>query len=163
MTYEVKQDLSEQDAEVERKLDFVVQFLNILQDKLHLLSDVDKRELLEKLEALFLGSQGRGTGPIDNEAILALFHEQRRQAFVEQVRRVLGPSFKEMSQRQLDLLDAGVSELYRLNRSVSNEELLGQLELVTQFVSPQGQELLQKAYWDLRLQKAEADVSPDLT
>jgi hypothetical protein len=85
--------------------------------------------------------------------------QQRRQAFVEQVRRVIGPSLKDLSQRQKDLLDAGVSDLYRLNRQVSDEELLGELELVTDFVSPQGQERLQKAYWDLRLNNSETEAS----
>ena len=85
--------------------------------------------------------------------------QQRRQAFVEQVRRVIGPSLKDLSQRQKDLLDAGVSDLYRLNRQVSDEELLGELELVTDFVSPQGQERLQKAYWDLRLNNLETEAS----
>ena len=86
--------------------------------------------------------------------------QQRRQAFVEQVRRVIGPNLKDLSQRQKDLLDAGVSDLYRLNRQVSDEELLGELELVTDFVSPQGQEKLQKAYWDLRLNNSKTVASP---
>ena len=86
--------------------------------------------------------------------------QQRRQAFVEQVRRVIGPRLKELSQRQEDLLDAAVSDLFRENRPVSDEELLGQLELVTEFVSPQGQEKLQKAYWDLRLSNSETEGSP---
>ena len=85
--------------------------------------------------------------------------QQRRQAFVEQVRRVIGPSLKDLSQRQKDLLDAGVSDLYRLNRPVSDEELLGELELITDFVSPRGQEEVQKAYWDLRLNSSETGVS----
>jgi hypothetical protein len=42
---------------------------------------------------------------------------------------------------------------------VADEELLGELELVTDFVSPQGQEKLQKAYWDLRLSNSETEAS----
>lgn len=87
--------------------------------------------------------------------------QQRRQAFVEQVRRVLGPSLKDLSQRQEDLLDAGVSDLFRRNRPVSDEELLGQLELVTQFVSPLGQENLQRAYWDFRRANSRTEESPE--
>jgi len=86
--------------------------------------------------------------------------QQRRQAFVEQVRQVIGPRLKELSQRQEDLLDAAVSDLFRENRPVSDEEILGQLELVTDFVSPLGQEKLQKAYWDLRLNNSETEASP---
>ena len=85
--------------------------------------------------------------------------QPRRQAFVEQVRRVIGPHLKGLSQRQKDLLDAAVSDLYRLKRPVSDEELLGELELVTDFVSPRGQESLQKAYWDLRLNNSETEAS----
>ncbi len=157
MTKGVDKNWLVQDPEVERRLDFVAQFMGLLGDKLYLLPDEDKRELLEKLETLFFGCQRRGTGDIDNEAILAVFEEQRRQAFVEQVRRVLGPILKDLSDRQKDLLEAGVSELFRRNRLVSDEELLGALELVTEFVSPLGQERLQKAYRDFRLQSAEAE------
>ncbi len=149
MTEGVDQNRSAQDPEVERKLDFVVQFMDVLKGKLHLLPDEDKRELLEKLETLFRGCQGLDTEAIDDEAILTLFQEQRRHAFVEQLRRVLGPSFKVMSQRQMDLLDASVSGLFRQNRLVSDEELLGELELVIDFISPLAQETLQKAHWDL--------------
>ncbi len=85
--------------------------------------------------------------------------QQRRQAFVEQVRRAIGPSLKDLSQRQKDLLDAAVSDLYRQNRPVTDEELLGQLELVTDFVSPRGQEKLQQAYWDLRLNNSKTEAS----
>lgn len=85
--------------------------------------------------------------------------QQRRQAFVAQVRQVIGPRLKDLSQRQKDLLDAGVSDLFRQNRRVTDEELLGELELVTDFVSPQGQEKLQKAYWDLRLSNSETEAS----
>ena len=85
--------------------------------------------------------------------------QQRRQAFVGQVRQVIGPRLKELSQRQEDLLDAAVSDLFRENRPVSDEEILGQLELVTDFVSPLGQEKLQKAYWDLRLNNSETEGS----
>ncbi len=159
MTEGVDQNWSVQDPEVERRLDFVAQFMGLLGDKLYLLPDEDKRQLLEKLETLFRGRQGQGTEAIDDTAILALFQEQRRHAFVEQVRRVLVPYFKGMSPRQMDLLDAGVSELYRQNRLVSDDELLGQLELVTRFVSPLGQEQIQKVYWDLRLEGAEAEGS----
>lgn len=83
--------------------------------------------------------------------------QQRRQAFVDQVRRVIGPNLNQLSQRQKDLLDAAVSDLFRQNRMVTDEELEGQLELITQFVSPLGQEVIQKAYWDLRLGVANDD------
>ncbi len=149
MTEGVDQNWSAQDPEVEKKLDFVAQFMDLLKDKFHLLPDEDKRQFLEKLETLFRGRQGQGTETIDDEAILTLFQEQRRHAFVDQVRRVLGPSFKVMSQRQMDLLDASVSGLFRQNRLVSDEELLGELELVTDFISPLAQETLQKAHLDL--------------
>jgi len=157
VTGEVNHDSSAQDLEVEMKLDFVVQFMAILSEKFHLLPDEDKRELLQKLETMFLESQNRGTGLIDDEAILALFQAQRRQAFVEQVRRAIGPSLKDLSQRQEDLLDASLTRLFREDRPVSDEELEGQLELITQFVSPLGQEKIQKAYWDLRLGVANDD------
>ena len=85
--------------------------------------------------------------------------QQRRQDFVAQVQRAIGSSLKELSQRQEDLLDGAVSELYRANRPVSDEEIQGELELITDFVSPLGQEKLQKAYWDLRLNNSETEAS----
>ena len=85
--------------------------------------------------------------------------QQRRQAFVEQVRRVIVPHLKDLSKRQKDLLDAGVSDLYRENRPISDEELLGELELVVDLISPRAQEEVQKAYWDLRLNNSETKAS----
>lgn len=84
--------------------------------------------------------------------------QQRRQDFVAQVRRAIGSSLKDLSQRQKDLLDGAVSDLYRQNRPVSDEEIQGELELITDFVSPLGQERLQKAYWDLRLKPKSKDI-----
>jgi hypothetical protein len=54
-----------------------------------------------------------------------------------------------------------VSDLFRQNRPVSDEELLGELELVTQFVSPLGQENLQRAYWDFRRANSRTEESPE--
>ena len=85
--------------------------------------------------------------------------QQRRQAFVEQVRRVIGPHLKDLSKRQKDLLDAGVSDLYRENRPISDDELLGELELVVDLISPRAQEEVQKAYWDLLLNNSETKAS----
>ncbi len=85
--------------------------------------------------------------------------QQRRQDFVAQVRQAIGPKLKGLSQRQEDLLDGAVSDLYRQNRAVSDEEIQGELELITDFVSPLGQEKLQKAYWDLRLNNSETEAS----
>lgn len=84
--------------------------------------------------------------------------EQRLQAFAGQVRQAIGPKLKELSQRQKDLLDASLTKLFNLNRPVSDAEIQGRLELVTDFVSPLGQERLQKAYWDLRLKQKSNDM-----
>lgn len=56
--------------------------------------------------------------------------QTRRQAFVEQVRKVLGPKLENLSQKQEDLLDLGLDKLFAKNRPVTDEELEGQLELV---------------------------------
>ena len=88
--------------------------------------------------------------------------QPRRQEFVEQVRRAIGPRLKDLSQRQKDLLDAALSDLFRENRSVTDDEIEGQLELITDFVSPLGQERLQKAYWDLRLESSRTEASPEI-
>ncbi len=61
--------------------------------------------------------------------------QQRRQDFVAQVRRAIGSSLKDLSQRQKDLLDGAVSDLYRQNRPISDEEIQGELEVITDFVS----------------------------
>jgi hypothetical protein len=87
--------------------------------------------------------------------------QPRRQEFVEQVRRAIGPNLKDLSQRQEDLLDAALSDLFRKNRPVTDDEIKGQLELITDFVSPLGQERLQKAYWDLRLESSRTEASPE--
>jgi CRISPR/Cas system endoribonuclease Cas6 (RAMP superfamily) len=56
--------------------------------------------------------------------------QTRRQAFVEQVRKVLGPKLGDLSQKQKDLLDRGLTEIFAENRPVTDAELEGQLELV---------------------------------
>jgi len=76
--------------------------------------------------------------------------EQQLQEFAGQVRQAIGPKLKELSQRQKDLLDASLTKLFNLDRPVTDAEIRGRLELVTDFVSPAGQEEVQKVYWDLR-------------
>ena len=61
--------------------------------------------------------------------------QARRQAFVEQVRRVLGQRLETLSQRQEDLLNLSLDQLFAENRPVTDEELEGQLE-VAQLVAP---------------------------
>ena len=56
--------------------------------------------------------------------------QTRRQAFVKQVRKVLGPKLGDLSQKQKDLLDRGLTEIFAENRPVTDAELAGQLELV---------------------------------
>ena len=85
--------------------------------------------------------------------------QQRRQAFVEQVRQVIVPKVKDFSQRQKDLLDASLTRLYQENRPVSDAELEGAVELIQDFVSPAAHEKVQKAYWDLRLNNSETKAS----
>ena len=85
--------------------------------------------------------------------------QPRRLEFVEQVRRVIGPNLSDLSQRQKDLLDAALSDLFREERPISDEEMLGELELITEFVSPKKHEAVQKAYWDLRLNSSETEAS----
>ena len=85
--------------------------------------------------------------------------EQRLQEFPEQVRRAIGPKLEELSPRQEDLLDASLTKLFNLNRPVTDAELQGRLDLVTNFVSPAGQEEVQKVYWDLRLNNSETKAS----
>lgn len=85
--------------------------------------------------------------------------EQRLQEFAEQVRRAIGPKLEELSPRQEDLLDASLTKLFNLNRPVTDAELQGRLDLVTNFVSPAGQEEVQKVYWDLRLNNSETKAS----
>lgn len=85
--------------------------------------------------------------------------EQRSQEFVAQVRRAIGSKLEDLSPRQEDLLDASLTKLFNLNRPVSDAEIQGRLELVTDFVSPAGQEQVQKAYWDLRLNNSETKAS----
>lgn len=87
--------------------------------------------------------------------------QPRRQEFVAQVRRVIGPQLKDLSQRQKDLLDASLTRLYRKERPVTDDEILGSLEMITEHVSPIGQERLQKAYWDLRLESSRTEASPE--
>ena len=85
--------------------------------------------------------------------------EQRLQAFAAQVRQAIGPKLEELSQRQEDLLDASLTKLFNLNRPVTDAEIRGRLELVTDFVSPAGQEEVQKGYWDLRQSSSETKAS----
>ena len=56
--------------------------------------------------------------------------QARLQAFVEQVRKVLGPQLETLSQKQEDLLNLGLDQLFAENRPVTDAELEGQLELV---------------------------------
>jgi len=44
---------------------------------------------------------------------------------------------------------------------VTDDEILGSLEMITELVSPIGQERLQKAYWDLRLESSRTEASPE--
>ncbi len=60
---------------------------------------------------------------------------------------------------QKDLLDASLTKLFNLNRPVTDEEIQGRLELVTDFVSPAAHEKVQKVYWDLRLNNSETKAS----
>jgi hypothetical protein len=85
--------------------------------------------------------------------------QQPRQAFVAQVRQVIGPKLADLSPRQKDLLDVSLTKLFNLNRPVSDAEIQGRLELVTDFVSPAAQEKVQEVYWDLRLNSSETEAS----
>ena len=53
-----------------------------------------------------------------------------RQAFAEQVRKVLGPKLGSLSEKQKDLLDQGLVDLYEQGKPVTDQQLLGELELV---------------------------------
>lgn len=85
--------------------------------------------------------------------------QQRRQAFVEQVRRVIVPKAEGLTSRQEDLLDASLTRLFNKGRPVTDEELLGRLEMITEQISPAAHEKVQKAYWDLRLNSSETKAS----
>jgi hypothetical protein len=152
-------DEPQEDQVTQSKLDFVSQFMNLIGNKLTLLPTQHQRELLDDLEALFLNNYKDGATTISDAEIIAIFDDHRRQAFVEQVRRAIGSKLKDLSPRQKDLLDASLTKLYRENRPVSDAEIQGRLELVTDFVSPAGQEQVQKAYWDLRLNNSETGAS----
>jgi hypothetical protein len=62
--------------------------------------------------------------------------EERRKLFVEQVSRVLAPYFSELTDRQRQLLDASLTRLFRKGRDVTDEEILGCHEMITEYVSP---------------------------
>ncbi len=145
--------INNQDADTQRKLNFVAQFVGLLSKKLELLPRDHQRALINNLETLFLDAQENGDTNISDADIMGLFEDHRREAFVEQVRRAIGSKLKELSQRQKDLLDASLTKLYRENRPVSDAEIRGRLELITDFVSPAAHEKVQKVYWDLRLGK----------
>ena len=98
--------------------------------------------------------EANGIRELTLEEIFANF---RRQAFVEQVRRAIGPKLSELSQRQKDLLDASLTSLFKKGRLVSDEEIEGRLELITDFVSPRSHEIVQEYYWSLRRARAELE------
>lgn len=85
------------------------------------------------------------------EGRMADFEGMRRLDFIDQVRRVIGPKLSELSQRQKDLLDASLTRLFKKGRPVSDAEIEGRFEMITEQVSPAAHERVQKAYWDLRL------------
>ena len=71
--------------------------------------------------------------------------QTRRQAFVEQVRKVLGPQLPTLSEKQRDLLNLGLDQLFAENRPVTDAELEGQLELV-ELVAPRELEAAYKVF-----------------
>lgn len=148
-------DEPQEDQATQSKLDFVSQFMNLIGNKLTLLPTEHQRELLDDLEALFLNNYKDGATTISDAEIIAIFDDHRRQAFVEQVRQAIGSKLSELSQRQKDLLDASLTRLFNKGRPVTDEELLGRLEMITEQISPAAHEKVQKAYWDLRLGKYE--------
>lgn len=82
---------------------------------------------------------------------MADLEDKRRAEFVNQVRRVIGPKLSGLTPRQSDLLDASLTRLFSKGRPVSDQEIEGRLELITEHVSPTGHEVVQRVYWDLRL------------
>jgi hypothetical protein len=68
--------------------------------------------------------------------------EERRKLFVAQVSRVLSPYFAELTDRQRQLLDASLASLLKKGRAVTDEEILGCHEMITEFVSPRAIEEL---------------------
>lgn len=99
----------------------------------------------------------QAAGGIRELTLEEIFANFRRQAFVEQVRRAIGPKLSELSQRQKDLLDASLTSLFKKGRLVSDEEIEGRLELITDFVSPRSHEIVQEYYWSLRRARAELE------
>jgi len=87
--------------------------------------------------------------PIDTT--MAEFGDKRRAEFVNQVRRDIGPKLSGLTTRQSDLNDASLTRLFRKGRLLSNQEIESRLELITEHVSPTGHEVVQRVYWDLRL------------
>ena len=68
--------------------------------------------------------------------------EERRSLFVKQVGRVLSPYFEELTDRQEQLLDAALGDLFKKGRPVTDEEILGCHEMITEYVSPRAIEEL---------------------
>lgn len=77
--------------------------------------------------------------------------DKRRSDFVNQVRRSIGPKLSGLTPRQKDLLDASLTRLFLEGRPISDEEIEGRFELITEHVSPAEHEVVQRVYWDLRL------------
>lgn len=71
---------------------------------------------------------------------------ERRELFVEQVRKVLSPYFAEMSDNQKHLLDASLTKLFGKGRDVTDAEIFGRFEMITQYVSPRAHEEFISAY-----------------
>jgi len=82
---------------------------------------------------------------------MAEFGDKRRAEFVNQVRRDIGPKLSGLTTRQSDLNDASLTRLFRKGRLLSNQEIESRLELITEHVSQTGHEVVQRVYWNLRL------------
>lgn len=78
--------------------------------------------------------------------VTEISEEERRGLFVEQVRNVLSPYFADMSDNQKLLLDASLTRLFRKGRDVTDEEIFGRFEMITQHVSPRAHEEFIAAY-----------------
>ena len=87
--------------------------------------------------------------PIDTT--MAEFGDKRRAEFVNQVRRDIGPKLSGLTTRQSDLNDASLTRLFRKGRLLFNQEIESRLELITEHVSQTGHEVVQRVYWNLRL------------
>ncbi len=81
--------------------------------------------------------------------------QQRRQEFVEQIRRVLGDRLGTLSERQKGLLNEGLEELLQKRRPVTDAELEGEYEMITVYVSPKALEDAARVYEGLRRSNSE--------